>query len=253
MTYNPNGALDIDTSELDAAGLVPMNQEGGESAAAETVVDIPVDPELLASTLASVAEATDPTPDLHAEAEIAVLNAELGVAPAKNETGFSEEFSAQSQEIAGLMSKRDEMTANRRSGGVSGIELDNIDSEIAKLQDAQREMLRNRASTSQTESASKKPVESQGDNGAETSIETPQTNQEELYADWIKHSASMRDVMGGLSRFGDITAPDGHVYKNSELIQLIASLSGPEDPNLQKVTRTHGLRDKVREILSSKR
>ena len=90
MIFNPNGVPDINTSELDVAGFAPMNQESGKSAVAEKVADIAVDPELLASTLASVAEAIDPSPGLHVEAQIAVLKAELGVAPAKNETGWHE-------------------------------------------------------------------------------------------------------------------------------------------------------------------
>jgi|GEM_PF-4990158 len=72
----------------------------------------------------------------------------------------------------------------------------------------------------------------------------------ELYIDLMAHSRSIRDLLSGISRLGEIVAPDGYVYKKDELIPLIGNLKGPDDPNLDRVTRTHGLRDKVRELLS---
>ena len=65
----------------------------------------------------------------------------------------------------------------------------------------------------------------------------------------IKNADSMRTLLHVLKELGDITASDGYVYKTDYLIPLIGNLKGSNDENLGRVTRTYGLRDKVKYIL----
>ncbi len=74
-------------------------------------------------------------------------------------------------------------------------------------------------------------------------------SKEELYADRIKHAVDMRDLISRIITQGDITAPDGYVYKKDDMITIITNLKDINDPNLQKITNTHGLRDKVKELI----
>ena len=78
---NHNGALDNSLDFDPNADYLKEVQGEGEDAAVEASGEIPaVDPVFEAATIASVAEATDPSPDPVVEAQIAELNAELGVA-----------------------------------------------------------------------------------------------------------------------------------------------------------------------------
>lgn len=78
-------------------------------------------------------------------------------------------------------------------------------------------------------------------------------SKEELYVDRIKHSVDMRDLVSRIITLGDITAPDGYVYKKDDIITNITNLKDINDPNLQKITNTHGLRDKVKELIIKRR
>lgn len=83
-------------------------------------------------------------------------------------------------------------------------------------------------------------------------IGIPLLNKNELFVDRIKNSVDLRDLVSRLIDLGDITAPDGYVYKKDDMITCITNLTGVEDPNLQKITNTHGLRDKVKELLQKR-
>ena len=73
--------------------------------------------------------------------------------------------------------------------------------------------------------------------------------EEELYIDRIKNSPDLRNLVNYISELGDITASDGYVYKKEDIIRTIGSLKDSNDPELQKLTRTYGLRDKVKLLL----
>lgn len=72
---------------------------------------------------------------------------------------------------------------------------------------------------------------------------------EELYSIAINGATDMRSLFQAIKDGGDITGSDGHIYKKEDLIRIIRSLKGSEDPNLDLVTRTHNLRNKVKLIL----
>jgi len=65
----------------------------------------------------------------------------------------------------------------------------------------------------------------------------------------IKEAYDMRSLITALKQNGDITAADGYVYDINEVVGIITSLENSNDPNLGKVTRTMGLRDRVKLIL----
>ena len=103
--YNgaPDNSLDFDPN----ADYLKEVQGEGEGAAVEAGGEIPaVDPVLEATTIASVAESTDPAPDLLVEAQIAELNAELGVATTGGETP-AEALTADSLASTGLLEVAD--------------------------------------------------------------------------------------------------------------------------------------------------
>lgn len=74
-------------------------------------------------------------------------------------------------------------------------------------------------------------------------------DQNELFVDRISAAHDLRSLNRFLAELGDITAPDGYVYKNEDILRTIGSLKGSTDPNLQRITNTYGLRDKVRKLL----
>ena len=81
MTHDNSGELTLETDAQASARIDGVETRGeGEVADTEAGGEIPaVDPVFEAATIASVAEATDPSPDPVAEAQIAELNVELGV------------------------------------------------------------------------------------------------------------------------------------------------------------------------------
>ena len=72
---------------------------------------------------------------------------------------------------------------------------------------------------------------------------------EERYLDTITDADNRRSLLNRLAELGDIKHPDGHVYHVVDMLDIIRRLKGVDDPNLLKVTRTYGLRDKVSFIL----
>lgn len=85
-----------------------------------------------------------------------------------------------------------------------------------------------------------------------SSIGIEKLTKEELYVDRIEHAVDMRDLVSRIISRGDITAPDGYVYKKDDIITNIVNLKDINDPNLQKITNTYGLRDKVKELLQKR-
>ncbi len=74
-------------------------------------------------------------------------------------------------------------------------------------------------------------------------------DKDKMYEMYIKGAFDMRRLYQVLNENGDITAPDGHVYDIKDVIRTISSLTGSDDPNLGRVTRTYGLRNKVKILL----
>lgn len=70
-----------------------------------------------------------------------------------------------------------------------------------------------------------------------------------MFADRINAAPDLRSLSRFLGELGDITAPDGYVYKKEDTLRTIGFLKDSKDPNLQRITNTHGLRDKVRKLL----
>ena len=99
----PDNSLDFDPN----ADYLKEVQGEGEGADAEASGEIPaVDPAFEAATIASVAEATDPSPDPVAEAQIAELHAELGVT-VTGEENPTEAAAADSLADTGLLETAD--------------------------------------------------------------------------------------------------------------------------------------------------
>ena len=65
----------------------------------------------------------------------------------------------------------------------------------------------------------------------------------------IKDAFDMRSLYQAILTNGDLTAKDGYVYKAQDLVKIISSLTGSEDPNLNRVTSTFNLRNKVKLLL----
>ena len=80
-------------------------------------------------------------------------------------------------------------------------------------------------------------------------IEAKKASRERINTSNIQTSYDFRALVQNLNEIGDITTPDGRVYKKDYLIKLITNLKGSEDENLQYVTNTYGLRDKVKKLL----
>ena len=268
MTHDNFEKLTLETDEQARTRIDAAETQGkGEGAAAEAAGKIPAgDLTFEAETLKNVAAASDVVPDNNRKEEIARINAELGIKtqPEISTEKTESEMDRVSREIDALMEERDQLEKTRNVGVALGPQLDAMGERIKELLDQQRgivmDIIAARQSSPSVESGSSSTLDTlekpeDGGDGKENIVETkshPVLNQAELYADWFAHTSGMRDLLGGLRNFGDIIAPDGYVYKISELIPLIANLTGPDDPNIQKVTRIYGLRAKVVETLSKK-
>ena len=266
MTYDNFEKLTLETDEQARTRIDAAKTQGeGEGAAVEAGGKIPDgDSTFEAETLANVAAASDVVPDNNTEKEIARINANLGIKtqPEILTEKTESEMDRVSREIDALMEERDQLEKTRNVGVALGPQLDAMGERIKELLDRQRgivmDIIAARQSSPSVESGSSSTLDTlekleDGGDGKKNVVETkshPVLNQAELYADWFAHTSSTRDLLGGLRNFGDIIATDGNVHKISELIPLIASLTGPDDPNIQKVTRTYGLRAKVVETLS---
>ena len=86
----------------------------------------------------------------------------------------------------------------------------------------------------------------------EPEVEVKKSNKEEINKSKIQVAHDIKQLTRNLYEVGDITAPDGYVYKNDYLINIIVNLKDSKDENLQKVTNMYGLRDKVKELLLRK-
>ena len=75
------------------------------------------------------------------------------------------------------------------------------------------------------------------------------SSERELFVSSIESATDMRSLMRRLAERGNITAPDGYVYKKEDILNTVGLLKDSRDPNLQRVTNTYGLRDKVRKLL----
>ncbi len=203
--------------------LVPL--EGERSVVAEA----PAEVTQLANDTA-VSEADDAA---KAEALLAQIKGESLKKPGNME-GLSARWSELLQQKAVNLRRR----TNRE---ISGMELDQLDVEIDKEIDALREeMLGSKRAIKEEEIGTGRPLRS---------FEKQKLTPEELLVALIDSSTNRRNLMRALSEHGEITASDGYVYEKGYFIPIIDNLTGPDDPNLQKVTSTGGLREKVRKIL----
>lgn len=136
-------------------------------------------------------------------------------------------------ETKSLLDQKTENLKRRMSGEIDGVELDRLDREI--------------------DEKIKKNGEDNNHRFSGLDRKTEKTEKGKVFEDDLKNSWDLRQVMHSIQRFGDITAPDGYVYKADYLIPLIGNLKDSNDPNLQRVTNNYGLRDRVRELLSQTR
>lgn len=83
---------------------------------------------------------------------------------------------------------------------------------------------------------------------ATSGVEASEQDKQFLFE--INNSYDFRSLMSNLSKLGDIVHPeDGYVYKAEDTLNTIRSLKDSRDPNLERVTNTYGLREKVRKLL----
>ncbi len=74
-------------------------------------------------------------------------------------------------------------------------------------------------------------------------------SESELFTSRIESATDIQSLMRRLAEGGDITRADGYVYKKEDTLGIIGSIKDSKDLNLQRITNTHGLRDKVRKLL----
>lgn len=160
----------------------------------------------------------------------------------------------------------------RMRGEISGSELDKLDAENEQQIDNARAEMRRRIEEAQSgrnnagDSAQAKefPVDGAPQEVASSSAvpnfekadatesdgsRFSKLNEGEMFADRINAAPDLRSLSRFLGELGDITAPDGYVYKKEDTLRTIGFLKDSKDPNLQAITNTHGLRDKVRKLL----
>lgn len=178
----------------------------------------------------------------------------------------SESIKRHQETLNDLVRQDTDNLKRRMDGEISGVESDRLNTEIDGKIDQARQEIRSLINQMKTE---KTPEESSGESSGETVNESSDTNieepsdvesevgdslheklgEEELYADRVKNAPDLRNLVNYIAELGDITAPDGYVYKKEDMLGIIGNLKDSNDPNLQKVTRTYGLRDKVKLLL----
>lgn len=177
-------------------------------------------------------------------------------------SSFKKEYQDRVNVLNEFYAKKSENLQKRMKGGISGVELDGLDK---KLDDAiehtrewikditenirsRREFLKGSPKSGQEKESEAIPNTENQEVGNE-SDRSKKLNAGELFLDRIEGASDMRSLLKNLSELGDITAPDGYVYKKEDFIPTIGNLKDSNDPNLQRVTNTYGLRDKVRKLL----
>lgn len=157
-----------------------------------------------------------------------------------------------------LFVQKTENLKRRTNGEISGIELDQLDKEI----DEKIKNLGIEAKPVNKIVTPEHPEETQKQESA--NIEAEQNNTEtnkhgfeklskdEVFSRDIEDSWDLRQLNHSIIRHGDVTAKDGYVYKVDYLLSVIGNLKGSSDPELQRVTSTYGLRDKVKRLLLKK-
>lgn len=174
---------------------------------------------------------------------------------------LKQEYEWRTRLASDFTKKKRENLQRRLSSEISGVELDRLDAEIDEALDYNqkeietlREQIRGTIELRNLESA--RP---------DTAVQSEVLENADLepgyfdglttevasspYIEDLKVVFSLRDVMGLIARHGDITAPDGYVYKKEDILNIVGNLHGSDDPNLQRVTNTYGLRDRIKAIL----
>lgn len=145
-----------------------------------------------------------------------------------------------------LFDQKTENLKRRTRGEISGVELDQLDKKVD-------EIIKERV-----DRALKGGEYHNGDveqNSAGTnkrSFEAQNLSKDEVFSRDIEDSWDLRQLNHSITRHGDVTAKDGYVYKVDYLLSVIGNLKGSSDPELQRVTSTYGLRDKVKRLLLKK-
>jgi hypothetical protein len=158
-------------------------------------------------------------------------------------------------------SKKSENLQRRLRGEISGVELDRLDAEFDEaIEYNRREMniIRDRINgtvellnpeNSKSEAATQSEVsvaEHTSQESSPVALPTVTELAPSPYKEDLQLDLSLRDIMGLIAKHGDITASDGYIYKKEDLLSIVGNLRGSNDPNLQRVTNTYGLRDRVR-------
>lgn len=153
------------------------------------------------------------------------------------------------KELAGAIKKRNQVLARRMRRELSGIEVDREDEKvnaiINRLDKARNSLAINEKEFHGLENNRESKI-------IEGNIENVPvySREDELnYKDKIRGEDNFRDLLRRVSEQGDLIAPDGYVYTKKMIIDAINKVSVEGESSLNYVTRTAGLRDKVKELL----
>ncbi|MBP6929695.1 MAG: hypothetical protein KBB77_02040 [Candidatus Moranbacteria bacterium] len=216
--------------------LAPLEEESPAEQKAEMVLEPLPDPAIETARAEQVRQ-----DEVARNAELARADALAAQIKSKNveKTGKMDELLI---ELSEQVEQGKSDLQRRINGEISGVELDQLDSERDRKIDALRsEMKRGIEEVPSKQTAN---TEHNSIRNSEGSL-TP----EEFLSVSIDSVTNRRSLMRVLSQLGEITAADGHVYEKGYFIPIIGSLKNADDPNLQMVTSTGGLRDRVRKIL----
>jgi len=168
-------------------------------------------------------------------------------------SSLKKEYEDRTNILNEFFAKKSENLQRRMKGEISGVELDRLDKELDDAIEHTREWIKdiveNIGSRRKFLKGSLKSGQEKESGARNEGYRFKKLNEEELFLDRIGGANDMRSLLRGLADLGDITAADGYVYKKEYLIPLIGNLKNSEDPDLQRVTRTYGLRDRVKKLL----
>ena len=174
-----------------------------------------------------------------------------------------------------LLREKSDNLKRRTDREITGVELDRLDGEIDKKISQVRREINDLVDQTKVE----EPKEtgngesaeiiggglSEGSNGADIEQSSDGKQEvgdsmfeklsgEKLYVNRIETSHNLRSLVNNIAELGDITSSsDGYVHRKEDIFKIIGNLKDDNDPELQKVTRTYGLRDKVKLLLLKRR
>lgn len=274
MTKLPGGA-----DELVIAQEAQVASSAEQDLESELSLETPEDAEArVASTMGlivennHVAEAAQLADAEAVKPRIAEIRQALGIASLEDSMAveiepnpaiemYGESIQRNHEMIRKFLDSKAENLRRRTSGEISGVELDRLDAKIDEDIQFQRDDIDHLNGAIQQLRVQGKNQPASTPSGelskdalfAETAATEGSSQNKldvgEMFVDRINAAPDLRSLARFLGELGDITAPDGYVYKKEDTLRTIGFLKDSKDPNLQAVTNTHGLRDKVRKLL----